>query len=227
MSRLVPPLRLSVTAGVAAALLAACGPVDGNGTAANEAAAGSASGAYPAAAVLTAFRTACSDLGSLDGAATRLRGQGWSELSTTRGTPIGPLMEFAEGTGNRIVEQAGGTVAPMRSFRHEVAGEELYLVLSEVAIDGRVSVGCRMYDVDEPRRISVADATSWLGRSPADVIDRPDMMRGLWAPGLSEGQENFELFYVPQGSPALALIRIAGIGLKADQIVAPAPSGKP
>ena len=68
------PLRLWVVAGAAGAMLAACGPVDGNGTAANEAAAGSASGAYPAAAVLTAFRTACSDLGSLDGAATRLRG---------------------------------------------------------------------------------------------------------------------------------------------------------
>ena len=42
---LAHPLRLWVMPGVAAALLAACGPVDGNGTAANEAAAGSASGA--------------------------------------------------------------------------------------------------------------------------------------------------------------------------------------
>ena len=207
--------RALLVVAIAGAMLGACGaPMEGN----DAASAGGEGGAYPATAVLTAFRSACSDLGSIEAASGRVRQEGWTELASTSGTPIAPLMDFAQREGNRMVEQAGGTVDPMRSFRKTVAGEDLYLVVSQVRIEGNEVTGCRMYDVDDPRRISIADATAWLGRGPSQTEDRPELMRGLWTPGFSGGQDSFELFYIPAGSPALQLVQIAGIGLKIDQV---------
>ncbi len=211
-------LRPVLAAALAGATFAACDvPPDSNAAASNAAKPAAESGAYPATAVLTAFRAACSDLGSMDAVIGQIGQEGWTELATTEGTPIGPLMGFAEDEGNRAVEQAGGTVEPMRSFRRTVEGEDLYLVVSQVRIEGNEVTGCRLYDVDEPRRITVEEAASWLGRAPAQTEDTPQLMRALWSPAFSGGEDSFELFHIPAGSPAARFVRLAGIGLKIDQ----------
>ena len=210
-------MTLCCTLLVAASLAACDAPTENNAAAANEAAPAAAAGAYPSAAVLTAFRTACSDLGSIEAAAGGVREAGWTELDTTDGTPIAPLMDFAEQQGNRAVAAAGGTVDPMRSFRRTVEGEELYLVVSQVRIEGNEVTGCRLYDVDEPRRITVEEATRWIGRPPTETEDTAELMRGSWTPGFSGGRDSFELLYIPAESPARQYTQIAGIGMIIDQ----------
>lgn len=174
---------------------------------------------YPAAEVLSAVRAACGRLTSLPDAHAHVRAVGWTRIEDASATPIGPLMSFAIEQGSKIVAAGGGSMQVDKGvYRRTVAGEELWLALSGVTIGGRVVHGCRVYDVGETRRISARDAADWLGREPDEAVDRPELMRAEWEPGVNAGQDSFELFFVPANSPVLQFTKVDGIAFKADWI---------
>lgn len=177
-----------------------------------------AADAYPAVAVLDAFKTACTDLSSLEAAGARVAANGWVHAANPDSTPVGALVRFGREAGAKMVEGRGRMVGDPAVYSRTVSGETLYLVLSRVELDGKAVTGCRAYDVDEPRKIAAADATRWAGRAPDNAIDQPALTRLTWEPGLVPGQDSFEIYHVPAGSPVIAVTKLAGIALKADLV---------
>jgi hypothetical protein len=175
--------------------------------------------AYPAAEVLGAAKDACSDLSSRDAAASRIATRGWTKAADPYATPVGELVRFGYEAGRKVVEGQGGKLddGPL-VFSREIAGETLHLVISSVEMSGTAVLGCRTYDVGETRRIDQAQAAAWAGRKPDQVVDRAELAKYTWEPGLIPGQDSFEIFYVPAGSPLIGLIKISGIAIKADQV---------
>jgi len=168
--------------------------------------------------VLDAFRTACSDLGSLDAAEAKVTGSGWSRAADPDATPVGELLRFGLEAGAKMVKDQGKVNGKPAVYSREVAGEKLYLILSAVELGETSVTGCRAYDPDETRKIEVVDAERWMGRAPDQTIDRPELTRFTWEPGLLPGQDSFEIFRVPAGSPVIAITKLAGIAFKADQV---------
>ncbi len=176
-------------------------------------------GGYPAAQVLTAVREACSDLSSRDAAAAKVLASGWVKAADPYATPVGPLVRFGYDEGRKLLKGKDGRLDedPL-VFTREVAGESLHLVLSSVAMDGVTVLGCRTYDVGETRRIPQDAAAAWAGRKPDQVVERAELDKYTWEPGLLPGQDSFEVFYVPAGSPLVAMTKFPGLAIKADQV---------
>lgn len=174
---------------------------------------------YPAAEVLGAARDACSQLSSRDAAAAKVAASGWTKAAAPYATPVGELVRFGYEAGRKVVEGQDGKVdsGPL-VFSRTVAGETLHLVLSSVEVAGSAVLGCRTYDVGETRRIDQAQAAAWAGRKPDAAVDRAELVKYTWEPGLVPGQDSFEIFYVPAGSPLIALVKVSGIAIKADQV---------
>lgn len=175
--------------------------------------------AYPAAAVLGAVRDACSELSTRKTAASNVAAAGWTKAPDPFATPVGALVRFGYDEGRKLLKDKAGRIdeGPL-VFSHTVGGETLYLVLSSVEMDGMVVNGCRAYDVGESRRIGKDEATSWAGRAPDASVDRPELVKYTWEPGLVAGQDSFEVFYVPAGSPLVAMTKLPGIAIKADLV---------
>ncbi|MBB4859714.1 hypothetical protein HNO88_003043 [Novosphingobium chloroacetimidivorans] len=174
---------------------------------------------YPTAQVLGAARDACSDLSSREAAAARIAASGWSKAADPYATPVGELVRFGYEAGRKMLENGSGTVdsGPL-VFSRQVAGESLNLVLSSVVMDGVSVMGCRTYDVGETRRIGKDAASAWAGREPDQSVDQAELVKYTWEPGLQPGQDSFEVFYVPAGSPLIAMVKFPGIAIKADQV---------
>lgn len=175
--------------------------------------------AYPAQPVLDAFRTACARLTDLDGTERRAVVAGWRRVGDPAATPLGDLIRFSQTAAADFVKKAGGTMRASTVFERDVAGERVYLVLSGVTLEGRTVNGCRLYDAGETRVIAPATVTAWIGRAPVQTVDQPALVRTTWEPGMVKGQDSFELSHVTNASALLGVPQVAGIGLKADQVI--------
>jgi hypothetical protein len=185
----------------------------------SSAAAAQAADVYPLAQVLSAARDACSNLSSRDAAAAKVAASGWTKAADPYATPVGDLVRLGYEAGRKIVEGRDGKMdAGPLVFSRNVAGETLHLVLSSVEVGGSAVMGCRTYDVGETRRIDQPAASAWAGRKPDNAVARAGVVKYTWEPGLVPGQDSFEIFYVPAGSPLIALIKVSGIAIKADQV---------
>ena len=190
-----------------ALLVGLCPPAAAQGAA--------ASAAYPVLPVLDAVKSACADLSSATAAERTLKAAGWTKAADPDATPVGPLVRFGYEAGKK----AGATLTGDQGvYARTVAGEQLYLVLSGASVNGTSVLGCRVYDVGESRPLDAKAVQAWVGRAPSKALDRAELKRLTWEPGLIAGQDSFEAYQIPAGSPIVAMTKIAGIAFKADQV---------
>ena len=177
-----------------------------------------AASTYPMAAVLDGVRTACSDLSSLSAAEKQVTGAGWTRATDPDATPVGELVRFGYQAGEQFVGDRGKMAGQPDVYSRVLADETLYLVLSAAEVDGIGVVGCRVFDVAEIREIDIVKAADLAGRQPDQTIQRPELTKLTWEPGLNPGQDSFEIFHVPADSPVMEITKISGLAFKADQI---------
>jgi hypothetical protein len=182
---------------------------------------------YPTAAVLEAFRGACENLTSRAATKVRLVKQGWREVTLDKGTPLSDLLAFGLEEGAKAAAKDGARVAPYSVHERVVAGETLSLIMSGLIYEGTYINGCRMYDVGEMRSIPLAEAEAWMGRKADQSQAKPELSAAIWRPGFDRQYHlSFQLFHVPDGSPAVALLKVTGIALVADHIAIDDSEGK-
>ncbi len=193
---------------------AACGGVSaGNGAGAN---ASAPAGPYPAEAVLTSFTQSCSELASLPAATAHVEQAGWRRVADPAASPLGAVIA----KGEQMVAGAndpGIRMIGILLFEREVAGERLHLMIDGVEGDGIPIITCRIYDVGETRPLAKAAAVRQVGREPAQSTDDPQLTKWTWTPGLSAGQDSFQIAFIPQGSMAETLTGITGTMLMAER----------
>ena len=171
---------------------------------------------YPSSEVLAAFGNVCRSLSDLKQTEAEATSAGWTVVRPDPATPIGELVTFGMTEGSKMAAAEGGSIAPMRVLRRDVAGEELVAVLSGVRMNGSVVNGCRVYDVGEARRISLAEAEAWVGRPPSRSTSDEILSTATWEPGFDANHDSFELCFIPTGSPAVKMVKVSGVVLKAD-----------
>jgi len=174
--------------------------------------------AYPLAAVLDAVRQACSDLSSTEAAEHQVAASGWTRAADPDATPIGALIRFGNEAGAKAVAGHGKMTGSPNVYSRGVDGETLYLTVSGAEVDGLSVVGCRAYDVDETRKVDAAAAQKWVGRAPDKTVDRAELTRLTWEPGIQPRQDSFEIYFVPAGSPVTAMTKFPGLAFKADAV---------
>jgi len=167
--------------------------------------------AYPAVEVLEAFGQACAGL-------DKIEATGWQRYDPPADSPLGALIAYGKEEGAKLAAETKGKLLDMGVYRKTVAGETLDLVRSGAEVGGVRVDGCRVYDVGETRQIPVAVAQKWIGREPTRQSSLPAISIAVWEPGQAPGQDSFELFFVPEGSPAIAMLKFSGVAMKADYI---------
>jgi hypothetical protein len=126
--------------------------------------------------------------------------------------------------GNELVSQEdpapeiidGGT------WRREIAGRELFLIISGIRDPDIASYGCRLYDLSAPAPLSAEQLENWAARAPQMVpTGLPGATKHVWNPGLKPGHMEMEASFVPQGTelPApLTGIPLSGLVLTASAL---------
>ncbi len=171
---------------------------------------------YPSTAGLEAFGEACRNVRDLEQVETDLVEQQWTAEIPADDSPLGKLLAVGRAGAAKILDSDGDTMSNTKVYTKTIKGERLDVILSSVQSSGRFVNGCRMYDVNETRKIETADARTWIGREPDRSVGREEIFMTNWAPGYAEGHNSFEIFYVPEGSPIIALTQFHGLALKAD-----------
>jgi hypothetical protein len=174
--------------------------------------------AYPSQDVLAAVKEACGELVDLPTAHAHITSHGWREAEPAKDDPISPLIDLAKSAGAAILKGSSFSLSGMRTYKKTVAGETLDLVLSGVQSEETSVVGCRIYDVNETRPLSSEILTAWAGRAASTVKSFPELTIHKWEPGILAGQDSAEVFFVPPGSPAVAVTKIAGLAFKLDYV---------
>lgn len=174
---------------------------------------------YPSIAILDAFRSGCGGIEDQVAASASLVVAGWeASVPASRPDALIRFLDFAQRAGAPLVSEQGGSMSEMEIFEQSIAGERLYIVLSEVRIDGTRVTGCRLFDLGETRRISTETAQAWLGREATKLIDRPEVTVATWEPGTLPGHDSFQLFFVPANSPLKGALFFDGVALKSDTV---------
>ncbi len=181
--------------------------------------AGTEAAPYPSIAILDAFRTGCGGIADQAAASASLAAAGWqASAPASRPEALIRFLDFAQSAGAPIVSERGGTMSAMEVFEQTIAGERLYVVLSEVRIDGTRVTGCRLFDLGETRPIAISTAQDWLGLEASRVIDRAEVSVATWEPGTLPGHDSFQLFFVPTDSPLKEVLFFDGVALKSDTV---------
>lgn len=171
---------------------------------------------YPAASVLEAFGEACRNIQDIAQVETDLVDLGWTAEIPPADSPLGKLLAVGRAQAEELLDGPDDRMSDTSVFTRTVDGERLDIILSQVESEGMMVNGCRLYDVSEGRKISLADGEKWMGRAPDRSVDRDEISLTNWSPGYEERHDSFEIFYVPEGSPVIALTQFHGIALKAD-----------
>lgn len=171
---------------------------------------------YPSAAVLEAFGEACRNVQDLKQVEVDLLAQQWTAETPADDSPLGKLLAVGRAGAEKILDDPDDKISDTVVFTKNVEGERLDIILSSVQSSGRFVNGCRMYDVNETRKIETAEAKKWIGREPDRSVGREEIFMTNWEPGYAESHDSFEIFYVPEGSPIIALTQFHGLALKAD-----------
>jgi hypothetical protein len=143
---------------------------------------------------------------------------GWTKVADPSATPVGPLVAFGREAAAKMMGGDGRLLGDMPVHRRRVAGEDLYLVFSGVETGGVTVRGCRMFDPGETRALDTAAAIAWVKRPASDSVNRAELQKLSWEPGFAVGQDSFEMFRVPAGSPLRAMTKIDGLAMKADWV---------
>jgi hypothetical protein len=128
------------------------------------------------------------------------------------------FLQFAKTEGDKIIGSEGGQAREMQVFESSLGGEIVYIVLSEVLINDVRVTGCRLFDLGEPRAIRLDEAEQWVGRAATKTQSYPELQVSDWEPGLLPEHDSFQIFHVPPGSPASAVLKFTGVALKADTV---------
>lgn len=171
---------------------------------------------YPAAAVLDAFGEACRNIEDIAQVETDLAEQGWTAEIPPADSPLGKLLAIGRAQAEKVLDGPDDRMSDTSVFTKTVSGERLDIILSQVESEGTMVNGCRLYDVDETRKISPEDGEKWMDRAANRSVDRQEISLTNWSPGYDTRHDSFEIFYVPEGSPVIALTQFHGIALKAD-----------
>lgn len=175
---------------------------------------------YPARAVLAAFATACSGIEDVEVARASARAAGWKEFEPDAASAIGRIVSLGAG----MMAQAAPAVETIDGgvWRRDVAGRELFLVISGVRDPQVSSHGCRLYDLDAPAPIDAEDLRAWAARDPESAaLGIPGGVKYVWNPGLKPGHMEMEASFVPQGAALpepLAGIPLSGLVLTASAV---------
>lgn len=178
---------------------------------------------YPAVAVLDAVRATC----ATPATPQSVLAAGWTRAADPGATPVGELLAFGRSAGAKMLEGVGKLLDEPSVYQRTVAGESLYLILSGVQTGDTVVRGCRIYDPGETREIAVPVAASWVKRAATRTVDQPELRVATWEPGFAAGQDSFQLFFVPAGSPAMSLTKVSGLAFKVDWVDQPASGDRP
>lgn len=171
---------------------------------------------YPAASVLEAFGDACRNIPDIGQVETDLIDQGWTAEIPPADSPLGKLLAIGRLQAEEVLDGPDDRMSDTSVFTKTVSGERVDIILSQVESDGTMVNGCRLYDVDETRKISAEDGAKWIGRASNRRVDEAEISLTNWSPGYDRSHDSFEIFYVPEGSPVIALTQFHGIALKAD-----------
>jgi hypothetical protein len=203
------------------ALLLACGFAITAPLSAQDGAAptGTEAAPYPSVAILDAFRIGCGAIADQATASASLTAAGWkASAPEARPAALVRFLDFAQSAGSRAVVGQGGTMSAIEVFEQTIAGEQLYVVLSEVRIDGTRVSGCRLFDLGETRPIAIRAAQEWIGRAATTVIDQSEVTVATWEPGALPGHDSFQLFFVPTNSPLKEALFFDGVAFKSDTV---------
>lgn len=171
---------------------------------------------YPTASVLEAFGNACRNVQDLKQVETDLAEQDWKAETPADDSPLGKLLAVGRESAAKVLDGPDDKMSDTRVFTKSISGERLDIILSSIESDGTVVNGCRLYDVNETRKIDLAEAQKWIGREPIKSLDQKEITVTNWSPGYAEGHDSFEVFYIPEGSPVIELTQFNGLAIKAD-----------
>jgi hypothetical protein len=178
----------------------------------------SARAPYPTVEVLKAVSTACARLKLRSDTLKDLTGNGWSPVTLPEDSPLGKLLAMGKAAGGEMLKADSGKMDEPVVFAKTVAGEDLKIILSAVSMEGIRVSGCRMYDVGETRPMPVADVTKWIGRDPERNETNDALSIATWRAGLAKEHDSFDLYFVPEKSPLVEVLKVSGIAIRVDQI---------
>jgi len=118
--------------------------------------AATASAPYPADAVLSAFREACSSLGDIQEARAAADAAGWQSVEVRPGHPLFEIREIDRQLGSRTQHA---------DFIRTVSDRSLYLHLSHRQEGEIREHHCRVHDFDAQAPVERAAAEQWAGES--------------------------------------------------------------
>lgn len=188
-------------------LLTACGDVSGT---AQPGADFKAKSGYPIGAVLAEIGSTCDDLSSNKALYGKAIKAGWKLVETTESSPIAPLVDQL----NRLNVAPGTTVTAVPPMHKVVAGEELFLFISELRRSDDRIIGCRLVDPRESRVLTDAELVLLVGRNSDDQWSNAAEQSISWAPGLKQDQDRFQILFMSD-SPEGQQDGVTGIGFVA------------
>ncbi len=188
--------------------LAACGAAPESA-----ASAGKAGSGYPIGAVFSEARDTCANLSSNKAVFDNASKAGWKLAEISESSPIAPLVARIDAMN----APPGTTLVGVPPMRKIVAGEELFLLISELRVGDEQVVGCRILDPAEERVIEEAELVSLVGRNPTQRHENIVESAISWLPGLKPGHARFEFLDVPDTDVAKQHLGISGLGFVATE----------
>jgi hypothetical protein len=172
---------------------------------------------YPAIAVLDAFRAACAGSGSQAGLRDAAVADGWTLVTDPSATPLREVMADVRRATQAMLGQNPGATNDDALLRRVVAGETVYLQMSQTTIGAFTAGECRLYDPGETRAIPTEVVTQWMGRGPIEAMSHAEYSRDRWSPALDGRDGKFGTTLLVEGGRLAQSARFVGLMITTDR----------
>jgi hypothetical protein len=180
--------------------------------------AGATPAAYPAAAVVDAFKGLCGNPASVDAIRAAAREHGWTEFTPGPASNLGKILVNGKAMASQIVaKDAKMQLSSFVAFRKTVSGRDIEATTdaATIATSGKTitAIGCQIYDFAARAMPDYAALTTWAGRAPDKKIDTGQIAMSSWDNGLARPISKLMVAYTPATSPLADTSRMVMLGL--------------
>jgi hypothetical protein len=183
--------------------------------------AGATPPAYPAAAVIDAFKGLCGNPASIDVIRAAAHDNGWTEFTPEPTSNLGKILTNGKAMASQLTHGDATTqnmqLSSVAAFRKTVAGRDIEATTDAATLStsGKTvtATGCQIYDFAAPAMPDYTALAAWAGRAPDKKVDTGQIALSSWDNGLARPISKLMITYTPRTSPLADPARMMLLGL--------------
>ena len=160
------------------------------------------------------FVKACEAVKAADDFSLSLEKQGWEKFEPKAEEPMGRLVAYLASERWRLEKDSSAIVNTPNTFKHNISGGKLELMVQEFLVGEGKVVGCRAWDFNPIRKPTINEIVELKSEPPNRKISSTDLLMAEWGESEDGILLGSQIHFIPPDGRSAKALGVSGLSFK-------------